>query len=172
LEEVTKQYGTIRAIISCLAAPSGYKQDVYAIDYQATLNCLEAGQTVGAKHFILLSAFCVNKPLLHLQKAKLLMEAALQKQTITGTTMNWTIVRPTAFFKSVSRQFEKVSAGKPYLAFGDGRITRCNPIAEEDLATYMINCIREASRHNCILQVGGATEPITHKRNAEIMAEC
>ena len=157
----------IDTIISCLAAPSGYKRDVYAIDYKATLNFLEAGQKVGARHFILLSAFCVKKALLHLQKAKLKFEKDLQEQTI----MTWSIVRPTAFFKSISRQLGKVAKGKSYLAFGDGEITQCNPIAESDLASFMIDCVEDKKRENKILNVGGRDAPMTHKQNAKIMAE-
>lgn len=53
----------IDAVISCLASRSGVKKDAYLIDrYQATLNCLEAGRSVGAGHFVLLSAFCVKNP--------------------------------------------------------------------------------------------------------------
>jgi len=58
-------------VISCLASPSGIRKEAYAIDYQATLNCLEAGMELNAKHFVLLSAFCVRNPLLQLQQAKL-----------------------------------------------------------------------------------------------------
>ena len=48
------------------------------MDYQATLNALEAGRARGVAHFVLLSAICVQKPLLEFQKAKLKFEAALQ----------------------------------------------------------------------------------------------
>jgi divinyl chlorophyllide a 8-vinyl-reductase len=57
---------------------SGLQQDSWDIDYQATLNALEAGKAAGARHFVLLSAICVQKPLLEFQKAKLKFEAALQ----------------------------------------------------------------------------------------------
>lgn len=51
-------------MVSCLASRSGTKSDSFAIDYQATLNCLEAAKKEGAKHFVMLSAFCVKKPIL------------------------------------------------------------------------------------------------------------
>ena len=51
-------------MVSCLASRSGTKSDSFAIDYQATLNCLEAAKKEGANHFVMLSAFCVKKPLL------------------------------------------------------------------------------------------------------------
>jgi divinyl chlorophyllide a 8-vinyl-reductase len=105
---------SIDAIVSCLASRSGVKKDAYLIDYQATLNCLEAGRANGAQHFVLLSAFCVKNPWLQFQQAKLKFEAALQEQT----DMTYTIVRPTAFFKSVSGQLEVVQSGAPFVSIG------------------------------------------------------
>ena len=155
----------IDVIVSCLASRSGVKKDAYAIDYQATLNCLEAGQAVGARHFVLLSAFCVKNPWLQFQQAKLKFEAALQEQT----DMTWTIVRPTAFFKSVSGQLEVVQSGAPYVMFGDGEVTRCNPIAESDLATYLVDSAKEPSRRNQIINLGGPDEPLTMQRQGEML---
>lgn len=54
----------IDGLISCLASRSGTKSDSFAIDYQATLNCLEAAKKERVKHFTMLSAFCVKKPTL------------------------------------------------------------------------------------------------------------
>ena len=44
------------------------------IDYQATKNVLDVAREKGASHFVLLSAICVQKPLLEFQKAKLKLE--------------------------------------------------------------------------------------------------
>ena len=73
LRKIKNEEGSVDNVISCLAAASGKKKEVYAIDYQATLNCLDAGrdENVNADHFVLLSAFCVRRPLLQLQQAKL-----------------------------------------------------------------------------------------------------
>lgn len=155
------------SIVSCLASRSGIKKDAYLIDYQATLNCLEAGQdsAVGAKHFVLLSAFCVKNPWLQFQQAKLKFEAALQEQN----DLTWSIVRPTAFFKSVSGQLEVVQGGNPFVMFGDGEVTRCNPIAEPELAEYLIDCIADKSRENKIINLGGPDEPLTMKKQGEML---
>ena len=73
-------------VISCLASRSGSKKDSFAIDYQATLNCLEAAKAAGARHFVMLSAFCVKSAeigdeyALQFQYAKKDMEAALRDQ--------------------------------------------------------------------------------------------
>ena len=63
--------GPVDAFVSCLASRSGVKDDSYKIDYQATLNSLNAAKAAGASNFVLLSAFCVRKPLLQFQNAKL-----------------------------------------------------------------------------------------------------
>ena len=63
--------GPVDAVISCLASRSGVKEDSYKIDYQATLNSLNAAKAAGASNFVLLSAYCVRKPLLQFQNAKL-----------------------------------------------------------------------------------------------------
>ena len=155
----------IDAVVSCLASRSGVKKDAYAIDYQATLNCLEAGRQSGAGHFVLLSAFCVKNPWLQFQQAKLKFEAALQEQT----DMTWSIVRPTAFFKSVSGQLEVVQSGAPFMMFGDGEVTRCNPIAESELAQYLMDCVTEKSRYGQIINLGGPDEPLTMKKQGEML---
>ncbi|KAL7549630.1 hypothetical protein ACHAWF_012896 [Thalassiosira exigua] len=166
LKEISSQgSGNIDAIVSCLASRSGIKKDAYAIDYQATLNCLESGRAVNARHYVLLSAFCVKNPWLQFQQAKLKFEAALQAQD----DMTWSIVRPTAFFKSVSGQLEVIQQGAPFVMFGDGEVTRCNPISEADLATYLIDSITDKSRKNKIIDLGGPDEPLTMKKQGEML---
>ena len=157
----------IDTIVSCLASPVGTKKEAYAIDYQATLNCLNAGRDdrVNARHFILLSAFCCRNPLLQLQQAKLKFEAELANQD----DMTWSVVRPTAFFKSVSGQLEGIQQGNPYVLFGDGAVTQCNPIAECELAEYMLNCMTDETKCNKIMNIGGPDEPLTNKMLGEMM---
>ena len=114
--------GHVDIVISCLASRSGSKSDSFAIDYQATKNCLDAARNAGARHFVMLSAFCVksaerNDPYaLQFQYAKKDMEEALREQT----DLTYTIVRPTAFFKSVSGQLEVVNGGGPFVYFDLG----------------------------------------------------
>ena len=67
-------------------------------------------------HFVLLSAICVQKPLLEFQKAKLALEAKLRE----GEDVSYSIVRPTAFFKSLGAQVESCRKGAPYVMF-EGR---------------------------------------------------
>ena len=82
------------------------QKDSWAIDYQATRNVLEVAREKGAQHFVLLSAICVQKPLLEFQHAKLKLEAALQ----SAGDITYSIVRPTAFFKSLAGQVRCLAA--------------------------------------------------------------
>ena len=111
-------------VISCLASRTGAPKDAWAIDHQAHMHVLEAAKRAGVNHFVLLSAICVQKPLLAFQHAKLAFENALMESGMT-----YSIVRPTAFFKSLSGQLERVKKGKPFLLFGDGTLTACKPKA-------------------------------------------
>lgn len=65
-------------IMLLLLHPPGGKKDSWLVDYQATKNVLDVAREQGASHFVLLSAICVQKPLLEFQKAKLKFEADLQ----------------------------------------------------------------------------------------------
>jgi divinyl chlorophyllide a 8-vinyl-reductase len=154
----------VDAVVSCLASPSGTKKSAYAIDYQATLNCLEAGQNCDARHFVMLSAFCCRRPLLQLQQAKLAFEAELAKQD----KMTWSVVRPTAFFKSISGQLEAIKSGAPYVLFDDGAVTQCNAIAECELAEFMLDSLVNEEKKNKIMNVGGPDEPLTNKMLGEV----
>jgi divinyl chlorophyllide a 8-vinyl-reductase len=73
---------------------------------------LQLAKDTGVKHCVMLSAICVQKPLLAFQHAKLAFENELMHSGLT-----YSIVRPTAFFKSLSGQLQRVKAGKPYLIF-------------------------------------------------------
>ncbi|KAG6432174.1 hypothetical protein SASPL_103748 [Salvia splendens] len=68
---------SIDVVVSCLANRSGGVKDSWLLDYEATKNSLVVGWKFGAKHFVLLSAICVQKPLLEFQRAKLKFEAEL-----------------------------------------------------------------------------------------------
>lgn len=142
--------------ISCLASRSGTPADAWAVDYQANRHALAAAKAAGVGQMILLSAICVQKPLLAFQHAKLAFEAELAQSGI-----DWSIVRPTAFFKSLSGQVERVRRGKPFLIFDDGQLTRCKPISDVDLGRYLSGCIGDPQRLGQILPIGGPGPAIT-----------
>ncbi len=150
------------ALVSCLASRTGAPKDAWAIDHQVHLNALAAAQQAGVTQVVLLSAICVQKPLLAFQHAKLAFEKALIE-----SGLNYSIVRPTAFFKSLSGQIERVRKGKPFLIFGDGTLTACKPISDDDLGAYLADCLDDASRHRQVLPIGGPGEAITPRQQGE-----
>jgi divinyl chlorophyllide a 8-vinyl-reductase len=81
----------------------------------------------------------------------------------------YSIVRPTAFFKSLSGQLERVKKGKPFLIFGDGRLTACKPISDSDLGDFIAGCLNDTSRHNQILPIGGPGPAITPRQQGEYL---
>ncbi|RGP39768.1 Divinyl chlorophyllide a 8-vinyl-reductase [Altererythrobacter insulae] len=147
---------TFDIVISCIASRSGVPEDAWAVDYKTNSEVLKAAQENGISQFILLSAICVQKPQLAFQHAKLAFEKELRESGLT-----YSIVRPTAFFKSLSGQIERVKSGKPYLLFGDGELTRCKPISNADLARYIVSCIDDREKHDRVLPIGGPGPAIT-----------
>ena len=151
-------------VVSCLASRSGGAKDAWAIDHDAQVTVLDLTKQIGATHFILLSAICVQKPTLPFQHAKLAFEAKLIASGLT-----YSIVRPTAFFKSLSGQIERLRRGKPFLVFGDGTLTACKPISDDDLGDYVAGCIEDDTRQNRILPIGGPGDAITPKEQGEVL---
>ncbi len=153
-------------LVSCLASRTGAPQDAWAIDHQAHLHALGAAMNAGVGQVVLLSAICVQKPVLAFQQAKLAFEKALVESGVT-----YSIVRPTAFFKSLSGQVERVRRGKPFLVFGDGTSTACKPISDGDLAGYLADCLVDEGRWNRVLPIGGPGDAITPRQQGERLFE-
>jgi divinyl chlorophyllide a 8-vinyl-reductase len=143
-------------IVSCLGSRTGASKDAWAIDYQAHVQALAAAKDAGVAQMVLLSALCVQKPRLDFQRAKLAFE-----QELIGSGLTYSIVRPTAFFKSLSGQVERLKQGKPFLVFGDGRQTACKPISDDDLGDYLTACVTDERLQNRILPIGGPGKAIT-----------
>ena len=149
-------------VLSCLASRNGVPDDAWRIDHDAHIGVLALARASGVAHMILLSAICVQKPALAFQRAKLAFEDAL-----AASGLIYTIVRPTALFKSLSGQVERVKSGKPFLVFGDGTLTACKPISDDDLGAYLADCIDNEDRRNRVLPIGGPGEAITPRMQGE-----
>ena len=150
------------ALVSCMASRTGAPADAWAVDHRAHVQALVAAQDAGVSQVVLLSAICVQKPLLAFQQAKLAFEKVLIESGLI-----YSIVRPTAFFKSLSGQVERVRQGKPFLVFGDGTLTACKPISDDDLADYLAGCLDEQHRHNRVLPIGGPGAALTPRQQGE-----
>ena len=151
-------------LVSCLASRTGAPEEAWAIDHAAHVSALAAAKGAGVSHMVLLSAICVQRPRLAFQHAKLAFE-----QVLIGSGLTYSIVRPTAYFKSLSGQVDRLRRGKPFLLFGDGRLTACKPISDQDLADYLAGCLEDESRHDRILPIGGPGPAITPRQQGETL---
>lgn len=157
-------YKGVDVVVSCIASRTGNPRSAWSVDHDLQATILKTAQAAGVAQFVLLSAICVQKPLLEFQKAKLAFEAKLQ-----GSGMTYSIVRPTAFFKSLSGQVARVQAGKPFLLFGDGTGTACKPISDRDLGHYIARCVVDAALHNRVLPIGGPGPAITPREQGHMV---
>lgn len=145
----------VDAVVSCLAARGGRPDLAWQVDYGAQRALLGAARHGGAVYFQSLSALCVQTPRLAFQRAKLAFE-----QVLSETDIGWSIIRPTAFFKSLAGQVERVRAGAPFLLFGGGSGPACLPISQADTARFMVDTL-EVGRHGEILPIGGPGPAVT-----------
>lgn len=151
-------------VISCIASRKGGVTDSWDVEYTLNKFFLNLCKRVGINRFILLSAICVQKPTLEFQKAKLAFENQLKH-----STLEYEIIRPTAFFKSLSGQIDRVKKGKSFLVFGNGELTTCKPISARDLSEFIIGFVLRKRAENKIHLVGGPGPPISPKNQAELL---
>jgi divinyl chlorophyllide a 8-vinyl-reductase len=151
-------------LLSCLASRTGALADAWAIDHLTHRQALAAARDAGVRHVVLLSAICVQKPQLAFQHAKLAFERELM-----ASGLAWSIVRPTAYFKSLSGQVARVQAGKPFVTFGDGTLTACKPISDRDLGAYLAGCLHDPARLNRVLPIGGPGPAITPRQQGQAL---
>ncbi|MFN3960689.1 MAG: NAD(P)H-binding protein [Parvularculaceae bacterium] len=151
------------AVVSCLASRNGAPADAWAVDHAAHVAALDLAEKAGVRRFVQISAICVQKPRLAFQHAKLAFEAKLMASRVP-----WTIIRPTAYFKSLSGQLARLRAGKPFLMFGDGRLTSTKPISDDDLARYIAARLEDGDAAGRILPIGGPGPAITPRDQGEM----
>ena len=53
----------------------------------------------------------------------------------------------------MSSQLKIIQQVKPFELFGDEEIKKCDPFSEEDLATYLMDCVIDKTRENKIIHV-------------------
>ena len=153
-------------VISCLASRSGAPADARLVEYEANRHLLAYAERAGVQHFVLLSAICVQMPRLAFQREKLRLEALLKSSAVPAT-----IVRATAFFRSLVGQFERVRAGKPFLLFSSGNLTACKPISDRDLARFIVARAAESPEGTVILPIGGPGPALTPQDQGRLLCE-
>lgn len=144
------------ALVTALASRTGVAEEAWAVDHRANADALELASEAGVEKVVAVSAICVQKPRLAFQFAKLAFE-----ENLAGSGLDFSIVRPTAFFKSLSGQVGRVRSGKPFLLFGNGELTRCKPISDRDLGRFVASCLTDRDKSRRILPVGGPGPAVT-----------
>ena len=99
--------------------------------------------------------------------------------------VSYSVVRPTAFFKSVSGQLEVVAGGAPFVYFDLGAdrakygnaasSATCNPISEPDLAMAIVDCVADRAKSSAggdpIWNVGGPDAGLSMRDQGELLAK-
>ena len=132
--------------ISCLAA--GYKNvdktsDFWAIDRDATVRFGRQAVAAGVQQLILVSTFegKESRGTSEFSNAKEEAVDALREQCQEKGVV-FTVIRPNAYFKDLTTQaFESVANDGYYTVLGEGS-HRINPIAREDVASFMVDCVQ------------------------------
>ncbi len=159
-------FSGIDVIISCIGSRSGTLQEAIEVEYQANIYLLELAQLFKVKQFILLSAICVQKPRLFFQKYKLKFENAL-----INSKIHYTIVRPTAYYKSLSGQIERVLNDKSFIVFDGGFNNKCKPISERDLSNFICQKILNNMAYRRIYMIGGPGPALTPRMQGALLFE-
>ena len=161
-----QQVPPVDGVISCLASRSGAPRDAQQVEFEANRKLLEYAERAAARHFVLLSAICVQMPRLAFQREKLKFEALLAESSVPAT-----IIRATAFFRSLVGQVERVRAGKPFLLFSSGNTTACKPISDRDLARFMVSKLASPPSSTAVLPIGGPGPALTPQDQGRLLCE-
>lgn len=135
------------AVICCAASRNGLPKESWEVDYGGGKNLLQSlirhgdeKTSTDMPHYVMLSAFCCGKPRLQFQFAKLKLEEDLREASKEGKgVLSHSIVRPTAYFKSLDGQLEAAKKGSSVMYFGDGTCS-ANAIGDKDLAKFLVDC--------------------------------
>ena len=112
VKKLFKKNHDAHAIISCISSRTGVKKDTWDVDFALNMHLLNGAKFAGIKKFIYLSAICVQVPKLNFQYAKLAFEKNLENSKV-----DYTVIRPTAFFKSLSGQIKRIKQNKKFIVF-------------------------------------------------------
>ena len=165
-EDWTAPLPNADVVVSCLASRSGAPADARLVEYEANRRLLAYAERAAVRHFLLLSAICVQIPRLAFQREKLKFEALLAESAVPAT-----IVRATAFFRSLVGQVERVRAGKPFLLFSSGNTTACKPISDRDLAMFMVSKLASPPSSTAVLPIGGPGPALTPQDQGRLLCE-
>lgn len=157
VERVVREHQP-EAVISLLSGrrPND-AEECRQVDHEAIVNGIKAAVQGEVKQFIHISDFGAYRPELIPQVYKLQVEGELMGRH--HGDLDWTIIRPTAYYPYLSMTFGDVKNGEKYRIFDHGEYSVVNPIAREDLAEFIVNQVLDPDALGRILPVGGPWTP-------------
>ena len=145
--------------ISCMASTGAHvdaQDDFWAIDLDANIRFGRAAVRAGVRHIVLVATFegRASRRVSAFSDAK---ECAVDAigAACRQAGVAFTVIRPTAYFSDLTdRAFDTVLKKNRHTVIGDGS-HRINPVAGNDVATFLVDCIDDPARAGGQHPVGG-----------------
>jgi len=145
--------------ISCMASTGAHvdaQDDFWAIDRDANIRFGRAAVRAGVRHIVLVATFegRASRRLSAFSDAK---ECAVDAigAACRQAGVAFSVIRPTAYFSDLTdRAFDTVLNRDRHTVIGDGS-HRINPVAGNDVATFLVDCIDDPVRAGREHPVGG-----------------
>lgn len=146
--------GDIDAVITLLSSRRPNDPgECRRVDYTANKHAIELAAKHGIRHLIHVSDYGCYRPELLPQTYKLQIEGELLGSH--NGELDFTIVRPTAYYPYLAMYFGEVQQDQPYRIFDHGEWAMYNPISRENLAEFIVNQLFHEVSFGRILPVGG-----------------
>lgn len=131
---------SVKTAISCMASIP----DFLAIDRDANIRFGRQALQAGVRHLLLVATF-EGRASMHMSAFTAAKEEAVDtlQRECEHYGATFTVLRPNAYFKDLTDQaFESVLTHGRHTVLGDG-FHRINPIAREDVASFVADCVQE-----------------------------
>ncbi|MBT6440270.1 MAG: SDR family oxidoreductase [Flavobacteriales bacterium] len=131
------------------------------VDYQANKNILDLALKHNVNKFIYTSVLNAHK----LSNLKIIHAKEKFVKSLTSSSIDCTIIRPSGFFSDMKEYLDMAVKGKAYI-FGSGQ-NKINPINGYDLAEVCVEAIKHNDKELCI----GGPEIFTHEQIVQLAFE-
>ncbi len=150
-KDIQKACQGVQYIISA----HGSDGDALALDLRANIELIDSAKALGIQHFVFISVLGSERgyedaPVF---KAKRAVEKYLE-QTCLGTSLNYTVLRPSGLASNLLPLAERFRQTGIYLLVGDPK-NRTSIVSTDDLARIIVDSVTVAGARNQILPVGG-----------------
>ncbi|MFQ6058924.1 MAG: complex I NDUFA9 subunit family protein, partial [Anaerolineae bacterium] len=168
LRRVMEGVDTVIHLVAIAIEKGGHTYE--AINYQGTLNVMEAARAAGVKRFIFMSQLGADSRLPY----PFLRSKGMAQEAVAGSDFAWTIFRPAVIF-GPEDQFANVLARLILLTplvfpiVGHGR-TRFQPVWVEDVARCVVAALEDEGTVGQIYELAGP-QVLTYEDMVDIVME-